>query len=126
MTDRPWFEFYDTGIPHSLKPYPETTLFEIVSDNARQRPDQPAIYFMGTWMSWSELDKLSDVFARILLDMGLVKGERVALLMPNCPQFLICQLGAWKAGAIVSPLNPRYTESELKHSLKETGAATGA
>lgn len=122
MKDKPWLEFYDTGIPHSLKPYPEKTLFDLVADNARERPNQAAIYFKGTWMTWSELDQLSDIFARVLFDMGFKKGERLALLMPNCPQFLICQLGAWKAGAIVSPLNPRYTESELEHCLNETGA----
>lgn len=122
MSDKPWLEFYDTGIPHSLKPYPDTTLFDIVTDNARERPGQAAIYFKGTWMTWSELDRLSDVFARVLAGIGIEKGERLALLMPNCPQFLICQLGAWKIGAIVCPLNPRYTEHELEHCLTETGA----
>lgn len=124
MTDKPWLEFYDAGVPHTLHPYPDKTLFDEVADNARQRPDHPAIYFKGSWMTWAELDRLSDNFAKVLFDQGFKKGQRLALLMPNCPQFIICELGAWKAGAIVTPLNPRYTESELEHGLKETGATT--
>ena len=54
----------------------------------------------------------------------MAKGDRVALLLPNCPQFLICELGAWKAGAVVHPLNPIYTEPELQGALGRTGADT--
>jgi len=124
MTAKPWFEFYDPGVPQSLLPYPDKTLFDVLSENARQRPDHPAVFFKGTEITWSELDQVSDIFAHALIDQGFEKGERLAILVPNCPQFLICELGAWKAGAIVCPLNPRYTESELEHCLTATKATT--
>ncbi|MGB3714521.1 MAG: long-chain fatty acid--CoA ligase [Candidatus Promineifilaceae bacterium] len=124
MTDKPWLKYYDAGVPQTLHPYPDKTLFDVVADNASQRPNHPATYFKGAWMTWADLDRLSDIFAMALVDQGFEKGERLAILMPNCPQFLICELGAWKAGAIVSPLNPRYTEAELEHCLTETGATT--
>jgi long-chain acyl-CoA synthetase len=124
MTDRPWFDKYDAGIPRTLEPYPDKTLFDVVTENASERPEQPAAYFKGAWLTWSDLDRQSDIFAKALVDQGFKKGERLAILLPNCPQFLICELGAWKAGAIVSPLNPRYTEPELEHCLTETGATT--
>ncbi len=122
MTTKPWLKLYDPGVPQTLTPYPDKTLFDIVAENARERPDHPALYFKGATMSWARLDHLSDIFAAVLVEQGFQKGDRLALLLPNCPQFLICELGAWKAGAIVSPLNPRYTTKELVHGLTETGA----
>jgi long-chain acyl-CoA synthetase len=122
MTAKPWLNRYDPGVPLTLTPYPEKTLFDIVADNARERPNHPALYFKGATLSWARLDHLSDIFAAVLVEQGFQKGDRLALLLPNCPQFLICELGAWKAGAIVSPLNPRYTTQELEHGLTETGA----
>jgi long-chain acyl-CoA synthetase len=122
MNAKPWLKLYDPGVPKTLIPYPEKTLLDIVGENAMERPDHPAMYFKGAYISWAELDRLSDIFATSLVDQGFQKGERLAILMPNCPQFIICELGAWKAGAIVSPLNPRYTSQELEHGLNETGA----
>ncbi|MFN2188336.1 MAG: AMP-binding protein, partial [Candidatus Promineifilaceae bacterium] len=123
MAENPWLDFYDSGVPHSLKPYPDKTLCNLLSENAKAQPGKAAVYFEGAQMTWSELEMLSNLFARVLVDMGIQKGDRVALILPNCPQFLICQFGAWKVGAIVSPLNPLYLASELKHALNETGAA---
>ena len=122
MTARPWLEHYDAGVPHSLQPYPEQTLVDVVRGTARERPSHPALLFKGRRVSYGELDRQSDAFAAALATMGVRKGDRVALLLPNCPQAVIAQLGAWKAGAIVSPINPLYTEHELEHALTETGA----
>ena len=83
MTAKPWLAHYDPGVPHTLEPYPNRTLFDLVAGNARERPDHAAVYFKGTWMTWSQLDHLSDVFATALAEKGLKKGQRVALLMPN-------------------------------------------
>ena len=119
-----WLEHYDEGVPASMGPYPERTLLDDLADGAAQRPDAPALLFKGRTVTWGELDRLSDAFAAALAGLGVAKGDRVALLLPNCPQFLIGELGAWKAGAILVPLNPIYTEQELEGALRRTGAET--
>jgi len=124
METRPWLEHYDEGVPHTLQPYPERTLLDVVSDTARQRPDHPALLFQGTRLSYGEVEQLSDAFAAALVAQGVKKGDRVALLLPNCPQIIIGQLGAWKAGTIVVPVNPLYTERELEHALVDCGVET--
>src|SRR2546428_7977096 len=72
-------------------------------------------------LSYGELDGASDGFAAWLAARGVVKGDRVALIMPNCPQVIIAQLGVWKAGAVAVPLNPLSSEEELAHALAGTG-----
>jgi long-chain acyl-CoA synthetase len=119
-----WLEHYDEGMPATLGPYPERTLLDYLDEAARQRPDGPAVLFKGRTVTHGELQRLSDAFASALLVLGVAKGDRVALLLPNCPQFLVCELGAWKAGAVVVPLNPIYTEPELEGGLARTGAET--
>ena len=113
MDAKPWLTHYDQGIPHSLQPYPDKTLVDLVTETARQRPDHPALIFKGARQSYRELDRLTDAFAAALVALGVQKGDRVALVMPNCPQGIIGQIGAWKPGAIAVPLNPIYTEREL-------------
>jgi long-chain acyl-CoA synthetase len=124
METRPWLQHYDEGVPPTLQPYPQRTLLDVVSDSARQRPDHPALLFKGAQLSYGELERLSDAFGGALAALGVQKGDRVALLLPNCPQMVIAQLGAWKAGAISAPMNPLYTERELAHGLNECGAET--
>jgi len=117
MEQTPWFSHYDKGVPRTLAPYPERTILDYVADVARERPDDAALLFKGLRVTYGELEKLSDAFAVALSERGVKKGDRVALLLPNCPQFMIAELGAWKAGATVLPLNPIYTESELEGPL---------
>lgn len=119
-----WLRHYDAGVPASLHPYPPRTIFDFLRDAARERPDHPAVIFKGRRVSCAELDRLSDAFAAALIELGVRKGDRVALLLPNSPQFLIAEIGAWKAGAIVVPLNPIYTARELERPLAESGAET--
>ncbi len=121
---RPWQRHYDDGVPASLAPYPATTLVDVVAATARERPDHPAILFKGARTSYAALDRASDACAAAFATLGVRKGDRLALLLPNCPQFLIAELGAWKAGAVVVPLNPIYTEAELRGPLRDTGAET--
>jgi len=113
----PWFKHYDEGVPKTLHPYPERTLLDYIADAAKERPDHPALLFKGLRTTYGELEKLSDAFAVALAELGVKKGDRVALLLPNCPQFIIAELGAWKAGATVFPLTPIYTEHELEGPL---------
>jgi long-chain acyl-CoA synthetase len=124
MEGRPWLKQYDEGVPHTLRPYPDETLLDVVSDTVRQRPDHPALLFKGRRISYAELERLSDAFAAALVAHGVQKGDRVAILLVNCPQFIIAQLGAWKAGAIAALINPLYTGSELEHMLAECSAST--
>src|SRR3989441_12972183 len=97
---------YDDGVPATLAPYPEQTLVDIVKATAAERPRHTAAIFKGARLSYGELDGASDGFAAWLAARGVVKGDRVALIMPNCPQVIIAQLGVWKAGAVAVPLNP--------------------
>ncbi len=124
MNNVSWFKNYDRGVPHTLTPYPQRTLVDIFFESASQRPNQTALLFEGRSISNSKLDQLSNAFAFALIQDGLIPGERVALLLPNTPQMVIAILGTWKAGGIVVPLNPLYTERELAHALHESGAKT--
>jgi long-chain acyl-CoA synthetase len=119
-----WLAHYDQGVPATLGPYPERTLLDDLAEAVAQRPEAPALLFKGRTTSHGELDRRSDAFAAALAGLGVAKGDRVALLLPNCPQFLICELGAWKAGAVIHPLNPIYTEQELEGALRRTRAET--
>jgi long-chain acyl-CoA synthetase len=119
-----WLAHYDQGVPETLGPYPERTLLDDLAEAVAQRPEAPALLFKGRTISHGELDRRSDAFAAALAGLGVAKGDRVALLLPNCPQFLICELGAWKAGAVVHPLNPIYTEQELEGALRRSRAET--
>ncbi len=124
METRVWLKQYDDGVPHTLQPYPARTLIDLVSDTARQRPGHPALIFQGARLSYGQLERLSDAFAAALVALGVKKGDRVALMLPNCPQFVIGQLGAWKAGAIVVPTSPLYAEPEVRRALTDCGAET--
>jgi long-chain acyl-CoA synthetase len=124
MEMTPWFRHYDEGVPKTLRPYPERTLLDYIADSAREHPDHPAILFKGLRVTYGELERLSDAFAVALAGLGVKKGDRVALLLPNSPQFIIAELGAWKAGATVFPLNPIYTESELEGPLNNCAPET--
>ena len=117
----PWTRHYDPEVPPSLAPYPAKTLVDYIRETADARPDAPAIFFKGTTLSNGDLDRLSDRFAAALVGAGIRKGSRVALVLPNCPQFLIAEIGAWKAGATVLPLNPLYTAGELREPLAAAG-----
>jgi long-chain acyl-CoA synthetase len=119
---RPWLEHYDDGVPPTLAPYPAKTLVDVVRETAAERPHHTATVFKGARLSYGQLDALSDAFAAGLVARGFVRGDRVALLMPNCPQMIIGQLGVWKAGATAVPLNPLSSDEELAHALADTGA----
>ena len=117
----PWTRHYDADVPPTLAPYPGKTLVDYVREAAAARPDAPALFFKGTSISNRDLDALSDRFAEFLQADGVRRGDRIALVLPNSPQVLIAELGAWKAGAAVLPLNPLYTSSELLEPLKAAG-----
>jgi len=122
--NQPWLDHYDEGVPRSIGTYPDKTLVDFVADHSHQRGDATALMFKGRNMTWRELDRASDAFAHALAGEGVKEGDRVALLLPNCPQFIIAELAAWKLGAIVAPQNPIYTERELEQSMNASASET--
>ena len=120
----PWLSHYDADVPATLAPYPDRTLVDAIAEFARTQPDRPAMLFKGARVTYGELARLSDACAAAFAALGIGRGDRVGLLLPNCPQFFIAQFGAWKLGAIVAPLNPIYTEHELEGPVRDHGIET--
>ena len=88
MNDRPWLTSYDEGVPKTLE-YPEYTLSELLNQIASRFPDNPALYYFGSKMTYRELNKKVNQFANLLTQEGIKPGDRVALYMPNCPPCVI-------------------------------------
>ncbi len=122
MSEKPWLEHYDQGVPKTLKPYPEITLIDTLCETVSIKPDFPVLWFKGEPMCAMDLELLSNFLAAALNARGLKKGDRVALVLPNSPQSFIGLFGIWKAGGIAVPINPLYTENELEFALQECGA----
>ena len=122
MSEFPWLAHYDPGVPRTLEPYPARTLLDYVNDSVRERPSHPAFLFKGRAVALADLQRTSDAFAVALAELGVKRGDRVAAMLPNCPQFFIAELATWKLGAIFAPLNPIYTEEELVGPLTTIGA----
>jgi long-chain acyl-CoA synthetase len=121
---KPWLAHYDADVRPSIAPYPDTTLIDYLDRLATEHASKPALLFKGTTMTYGQLGAQSTAFAAALVEMGVRPGDRVAILLPNSPQFFVAEFGAWKAGAIVVALNPIYSERELEHALGSTGAET--
>jgi len=116
--ERPWLSVYDPGVPADIS-VPDEPLHAALSDAARRYPHRTAIRFFGRSTSYAQLDALANRFANALLALGVRKGERVALLMPNCPQMVLAYYGGLRAGAVIVPTSPLYVESELEHQLAD-------
>src|SRR5436190_1938745 len=119
---KPWLAHYDADVPESLLPYPEKTLIDYLDELSRSHGRKPAVLFKGASLSYADLDAQSTAFAAGLTDLGVVPGTRVALILPNCPQFFVAEFGIWKAGGVVVALNPTYSERELEQALDTTRA----
>jgi long-chain acyl-CoA synthetase len=121
---KPWLAQYDADVRPSLAPYPDKTLIDYLDQLAAAHGAKPAILFKGSTMTYGQLGAESTAFAAALVELGVQKGDRVALVLPNCPQFLVAEFGTWKAGGVVVALNPTYSERELELALASTGAET--
>ncbi len=117
--NKPWLKFYDEGVPHHIE-YPDVPLYEFLENSTRKYPNNTAIYYFGTTLTYKQLHDLTLRFAGALQSLGLKKGDRVAIMLPNCPQFLIAFYGALKAGCIVVQTNPLYVERELIEILGDS------
>lgn len=121
---KPWLAHYDADVRPSLAPYPERTLIDYLDQLATRHADKAAVLFKGAAMTYGQLGAESTAFAAALGQLGVRKGDRVALLLPNSPQFFVAEFGVWKAGGVVVALNPTYSERELEQALTSTGAET--
>ena len=124
MTEARWLANYDEGVPTSLEPYPSRTLIDYLREAANKWPDRPALLFKGATVTYADLESDSNAFAAALASLGVKAGDRVAICLPNCPQFMVAEFSAWKIGAITCPFNPTYTERETEDALQATGAET--
>ena len=124
MDNRPWLKNYDQDVPHTLAPYPQRTLLDVVTEVAHECPYQTAMLFKGASISYARLEELSDAFASALSAGGVRKGDKVALVMPNYPQLIIAQIGVWKSGAVAVVMDPLSPKDELEQLLVECGAQT--
>jgi long-chain acyl-CoA synthetase len=119
-----WLEHYDPGVPRRIGAYPEQTLVDFLAGHAQARPGAVAVTFKGARLTFARLEAESDALAASLARDGVKRGDRVALVLPNAPQFLVAGCAAWKLGAILAPQNPLYTERELEDSLGRSGPDT--
>lgn len=122
MEERRWHSVWDSRVPKVYEP--EKSLPENISDHAREMPGKVAISFYGYDMSYKELDEAINRFAGGLISLGAGKGDRVALFMQNCPQFVISYFGTLRAGGVVVSLNPMFKQAELEYELNDSGAET--
>ncbi len=118
---RRWLRHYDPQVPAHLD-YPHIPIFSLLEDSAAQHPDKSCAIFYGKHYTYRQINTLADRFAAGIRQLGIRKGSRVALLLPNCPQYLIAYYGLLKAGAVIVPLNPLYTEQELTFHLTDSEA----
>ena len=121
--ERTWLEHYDEGVPHTID-YPEINLYQLFRQSVERNPSGLATLFFGARMSYRSLGEKVDHFASVLAGLGVKKGDRVALILPNLPIYPIAHFGALKLGAILTPTNPLYVERELERQLVDSGAET--
>jgi long-chain acyl-CoA synthetase len=123
MAGRPWTQHYDPGVPATLS-YPDVTFHALLDDAAESYPDAVATIFFNKKRTYKSISDDAWRFANGLRKLGVKKGDRVAILLPNAPQFIVSFFGALRAGATVVPCNPLYTAPELHHQLADSGAST--
>jgi long-chain acyl-CoA synthetase len=121
QSDRPWFHFWPEGVPRHID-YPEVPLFQLLSSSTRKYPDNVAVSYQVNHLTYRELERLTNKFAHGLSDLGVKKGDRVLLQLPNSPEFVIAYYGILKVGATVVPINPLNKGNELKHYLNDSEA----
>jgi long-chain acyl-CoA synthetase len=121
MPEHPWRIYYPEGVPSELS-FSQETLTAMLARSAQRYSRRPALYFFGKTISYQECHSLVERFACGLAAMGIRKGDRVALCLPNSPQSVIAYFGILRAGAVVVACNPTYTEYELSHQLRDSGA----
>src|SRR5713226_8435283 len=118
---RPWVRHYEQGVQAHLK-IPEYPLTWLLDQTVSHYPGHTAFIYYGTKLSYAQFSSLANRFAAGLQRLGIKKGDRVAIALPNIPQYPIAYYGALRAGAVIVPTNPLYTEREMQHQLADSGA----
>lgn len=119
---RPWLGAYPEGVPADIDVAQYPSLVHLMEESFQKHATRTAYSFMGKDVSFAQTDSLSQAFAAYLQSLGLVKGDRVAIMMPNVPQYPVAVAGILRAGFVVVNVNPLYTARELEHQLKDSGA----
>ena len=125
--DKPWLKSYKIGafkIPHTLEPYPKISVYKFLEDSETNYPDNVAIVYLNEETTYKELKLKVDKLATALADLGVKKGDRVATILPNCPQFIVCDFAILRLGAVHVPLSILHRAPDLLYELGESGAET--
>jgi len=119
--EKPWLKWYPEGVPAEVD-IPERSVPDVFDEAVEKWGNKTSLIFYGKKINYRELKDQVDRFATALCDLGVKKGDKVALFLLNCPQFVIAYLGALRAGAIITPISPMYVSSEVKHQLEDSEA----
>jgi long-chain acyl-CoA synthetase len=120
MADRPWLKQYDQGVPQSID-YPRVPLFYFLEEAARSHPESACTVFKGAKITYKEMNQITDRLAGGLAELGVKKGDRVGIFMPNTPQFVMAYWAVVKVGGVVVATNPLYSEREIEHQVNDSG-----
>lgn len=122
MENKPWFTSYPQGVPHEIDPEQYASLSQLLEESFRKNANRPFSVCMERWMTYRQLDDLSRALGAWLQSRGLEPGARVAIMLPNIPQFAVAMAAVLRAGYTCVNVNPLYTARELEHQLKDSGA----
>src|SRR4051812_33960676 len=122
MTNRPWLAAYPPGVPADIDASQYRSLVQLMQESFEKYKERTAYSFMGKDITYGHTDLLSRSMAAYLQGLGLAKGDRVAIMMPNVPQYPVAVAAILRAGLVVVNVNPLYTPRELEHQLKDSGA----
>ncbi len=122
MSDRPWLSAYPEGVPSDVDVNAYGSLVDLLTEGFRQHGPKAAFSFLGKELTYAQLDQQSRAFAAYLQSLGLARGDRVAIMLPNVPQYPIAVAAILRAGYVVVNVNPLYTPRELQHQLNDSGA----
>ena len=122
--DKIWLKQYPAGVPAEVSTDVYPSLVALLDESFRKYAAKPAYKFMGKAFSFALVDEMSRAFAAYLQGSGLQRGDRVAVMLPNVPQYPVAVAGILRAGMVVVNVNPLYTPRELEHQLKDSGAKT--
>lgn len=119
---RPWFASYPSDVPHSLAPFPKESVYTLLRNAVAGFPNKPALAFFGAHMSYAQLLSEVERCSAVLTGLGVRTGDRVGMILPNCPEYVIAFFACQRIGAVAVGNNPLYTERELEHQIKDSGA----
>jgi long-chain acyl-CoA synthetase len=122
LLNKPWLSQYPAGVPAEIDLTAYPSLLELIDEGVARHAQKTAYVYMGRRYSFAQLDELSRAFAAYLQGAGLARGDRVAVMLPNVPQYPVAVVGILRAGCVVVNVNPLYTARELEHQLQDAGA----